>query len=173
MTEKYYKTFYNSPVGKLIIVCDNKENITELCLLKQNTDTENLSEVNDLEIFRRTKDWLNRYFRGENPEKKELPLKPKGSDFRQEVWKILCDIPYGKTVSYGEIAKIIAKKQKKEKMSAQAVGGAIAHNPIMIIIPCHRVIGKNGYLTGFSAGIETKIKLLQTEGVKINGMFVS
>lgn len=86
-----------------------------------------------------------------------------GSDFAQTVWKILCEIPYGELTTYGNIANQIAKAKNRKSMSAQAVGGAIGHNPISIIIPCHRVIGKNGSLTGYAGGIEKKLKLLQLE----------
>ena len=169
MSEKNYKTIYTSPVGKITIVCDEKENIAGLWIEGQkyflSTVKSEMIEKNELKVFKKTKDWLDRYFRGEKPDIKELPLKPKGSDFRKEVWKILCKIPYGEVITYGEIAAIIAKKRGMKKLSAQAVGGAVGHNPISIIIPCHRVIGKNGNLTGYSGGIETKIKLLKLEGI--------
>ena len=87
-----------------------------------------------------------------------------GGEFRQMVWKMLMEIPYGEVVTYGELAKRIAKQRGIEKMSAQAVGGAVGHNPISIIIPCHRVVGANGNLTGYSGGIQMKIQLLQHEG---------
>ncbi len=90
-------------------------------------------------------------------------LHPIGSDFRQSVWEILLQIPYGKTISYGEIARQLAEKQGIAKMSAQAVGGAVGHNPISIIIPCHRVIGANGSLIGYGGGIERKRRLLEFE----------
>ena len=94
----------------------------------------------------------------------ELPLRPMGTEFRRLVWKFLLEIPYGKTITYGEISKKIAKAKNIEKMSAQAIGGAVGHNPISIIIPCHRVIGANGSLTGYAGGIEIKRKLLEIEG---------
>ena len=116
-----------------------------------------------MQVFENTKKWLDRYFAKENPSIKEIPLAPIGGEFRQKVWKILCEIPYGQTITYGEIAKRIAKQMNKEKMSAQAVGNAVGHNPISIIIPCHRVIGKNGSLTGYAGGIERKKMLLELE----------
>ena len=88
-----------------------------------------------------------------------------------EVWKILLAIPYGSVITYGEIADIMAKKRGAENMSAQAIGGAVGHNPISIIIPCHRVVGSNGSLTGYAGGLETKIKLLELEGVDMSGLF--
>lgn len=167
----YYKTIYNSPIGKITLACDEKENLVGLWFEGQKyfCDTVNtdMIENNDLEIFNKTKKWLDRYFRGEKPEILELQLAPPGNDFRQRVWQILCEIPYGKVITYGDIAKIIAKERGREKMSAQAVGGAVAHNPISIIIPCHRVIGSNGSLTGYAGGIRTKIKLFELEGANI------
>lgn len=110
-------------------------------------------------------------FRVKNPAVSELPLAPRGGKFRQTVWKILCQIPQGQVLSYGEIAKIIARQTGKKSMSAQAVGGAVGHNPISIIIPCHRVVGTNGSLTGYAGGLDTKIKLLELEGVDMSRLF--
>ena len=115
---------------------------------------------------------LDRYFAGEKPEISELPLAPIGGEFRQAVWKILCEIPYGQVTTYGEIAKKIAAQRNRKTMSAQAVGGAVGHNPISIIIPCHRVVGSNGSLTGYAGGIDLKIKLLEHEGVDLSKFFV-
>lgn len=118
-----------------------------------------LEEKHNLKIFIDTKNWLDRYFAGKNPSIKEIPIAPQGSKFRQSVWKQLCKIPYGEVSTYGKIAQTLGK----EKMSAQAVGGAVGHNPISIIIPCHRVIGANGSLTGYAGGLDKKIKLLELE----------
>ena len=128
----------------------------------------NMTKKNDLPIFDNTKNWLDRYWNGKKPNISELSLDPIGGEFRQEVWRILCEIPYGEVTTYGEIAKKAAKKLQRETMSAQAVGGAVGHNPISVIIPCHRVIGTNGRLTGYAAGVEIKAKLLEFEGVKIS-----
>ena len=164
----YYKTTYNSPLGKLTLASD-KINLTGLWLEGQKYFESGLYgkaiKDDNLEIFKKTKDWLKRYFNNQKPNINELSLKPKGSAFRLEVWKILTKIPYGKTMTYKEIASITAKKQGKKIMSAQAIGGAIGHNPILIIIPCHRVIGSNNSLTGYAGGIENKIKLLELEGI--------
>ena len=123
--------------------------------------------INDeLQIFKVTKNWLIRYFEGKQPEISEIPLSPIGNEFRQTVWNLLKEIPYGTVITYGDIAKKIAAKRGK-MMSAQAVGGAVGHNPISIIIPCHRVVGAKGNLTGYAGGIDKKIKLLQHEGVKL------
>lgn len=125
----------------------------------------NAQPKSDVPVFDQTKAWLDRYFKGEKPEISELPLAPIGGEFRQAVWKILCDIPYGQVMTYGEIAKKIAQQQGRKSMSAQAVGGAVGHNPISLIIPCHRVIGTNGSLTGYAGGIDVKMTLLHLEGV--------
>ena len=120
----------------------------------------------------KAKEWLGRYMNGEKPKISELELAPRGSEFRQAVWKILCEIPYGETATYGEIAKEIARLKGIESMSAQAVGNAVGHNPISIIIPCHRVVGTNRSLTGYAGGIDKKIFLLQHEGVDTNKFYV-
>ncbi len=157
---------YVAPIGNLKIVSDEK-NIIGLWIQGQKyfestiCDEEISRQI--VPILEQAKYWLNQYFAGEKPLPKELPLKPKGSEFRQLVWEILCKIPYGKVTTYGEIAKEMAQKMYKEKMSAQAIGGAVGHNPISIIIPCHRVIGSNGDLTGYAGGIELKKKLLDFE----------
>lgn len=162
----YYKTSYKSPVGNLTLACDNQENLIGLWIEGQKYfgGTSNMVVKDDLEIFIKTKSWLDRYFAGEKPEISELALAPRGSEFRQKVWKILCEIPYGEVCTYGDIAKKMNKK-----MAAQAVGGAVGHNPISIIIPCHRVIGSNGSLTGYAGGVNIKAELLTHEGVKWRG----
>lgn len=111
-------------------------------------------------------------FAGKQSDILEIPLAPKGSSFRQEVWKILRDIPYGGLTTYGAIAKEMAARMGKEIMSAQAVGGAVGHNPVSIIIPCHRVVGTNGSLTGYAGGIDKKVKLLEHEGADLPRLFV-
>ena len=118
------------------------------------------------------KSWLDRYFAGRKPDISELSLAPAGSEFRQEVWRILCEIPYGEVVTYGSIAKRMAEKMGRETMSSQAVGGAVSHNPISIIIPCHRVAGADGSLTGYAGGIQTKVKLLELEGADLSRLYV-
>lgn len=115
-------------------------------------------------ILIRTKKWLDCYFAGKKPEINELALAPAGSEFRRAVWRILCEIPYGEVTTYGEIARKIAGQRGITGMSAQAVGGAVGHNPISIIIPCHRVVGADGSLTGYAGGLEKKRWLLALEG---------
>lgn len=164
----YYQTTMESAVGKITLGSDG-ENLVGLWTEGQRNfgDIPNEMVPNDnLNVFTITKDWVNRYFEGKRPQISELALAPIGGEFRQIVWKMLMDIPYGEVVTYGELAKKIAKQRGIEKMSAQAVGGAVAHNPISIIIPCHRVVGANGNLTGFSGGLQMKLQLLQHEGVE-------
>lgn len=164
----YFKTNYDSILGRLTLAADEDENLVGLWIEGQkyflSSFSDEVVENNSLEIFNKTKLWLDRYFNGEKPEISELSLAPRGSDFRQEVWKILCEIPYGKVITYGEIANRIAEKKGIAKMSARAIGGAVGHNPISIIIPCHRVIGASGNLTGYAGGLDIKIQLLRHEG---------
>ena len=114
------------------------------------------------------REWLDAYFAGANPPLGVFPLAAQGTDFQMAVWQCLCEIPYGQVVSYGEIAKEIASRQGKERGSALAVGGAVGHNPISIIIPCHRVVGADGSLTGYAGGLERKEWLLRHEGVDMS-----
>lgn len=163
----YYKTTYKSPLGELTIASDT-DNITGVWLKGQKYFEESIKdntvyENNNLKVLIQTKEWLNRYFNKETPEISEIPMAPAGTHFQLDVWNILCKIPYGKTMTYKEIAEILANKYNKKSMSAQAVGGAVGHNPISIIIPCHRVIGSNGKLTGYAGGLNNKIKLLTLE----------
>ncbi len=163
----FYSMKYESPIGKCLLVSDKKhlvgvwlEGQKYYCPLK-----EPFQENDNDAVLRKTKAWLEQYFAGNQPDISELPLRPIGSDFRQQVWKILTGIPYGEVMTYGDIARIIEEKNNIEKMSAQAIGGAVGHNPISIIIPCHRVVGANGSLTGYAGGLEKKRWLLQHEGI--------
>lgn len=117
-------------------------------------------------VFDCTKKWLDSYFSGHNPDFTP-PICLKGTSFQEDVWEILNRIPYGKVISYGEIARQIAEKRGLKRMSAQAVGGAVGRNPISIIVPCHRVIGSDGSLTGYAGGLDKKTELLKIEGVLI------
>lgn len=173
----YYSTIYQSPIGAITLACDGDgKNLVGLWTEGQkyhgDTIPEAMVEKDDIPLFDTTKKWLDRYFAGEKPGIDELPLAPIGGEFRQGVWNILREIPYGEVMTYGGIAKKMAEKMGKKTMSSQAVGGAVGHNPISIIIPCHRVVGSNGSLTGFSGGVQMKIKLLEAEGVDMSNMFV-
>ena len=171
-----YTSYYNSPVGKLLLASKNNK-LIGVWIENQKYYLSNLKEKmqkkDDEEILIKTKNWLDRYFENKNPHISELDIEPIGTDFSKKVWTILCTIPYGKVITYGEIAKKISKAMNKDKMSAQAVGNAVAHNPISIIIPCHRVIGANGNLTGYAGGLDIKMRLLKHEGVDISKLFIS
>lgn len=164
-----FQTIFESPIGKLTVV-SNSQSLTGIWFEEQkyygSTITEEPRCADDLPILSQTAGWLNRYFAGANPDPQELPLAPSGTPFRHAVWKILLEIPYGETISYGEIASMIAGQRGLDKMSARAVGGAVGHNPISIVIPCHRVIGQDGSLTGFGGGLPRKTWLLEHEGWK-------
>jgi methylated-DNA-[protein]-cysteine S-methyltransferase len=173
----YYSTTYPSPVGTITLACDGGSgSLVGLWIEGQKYHggalPEAMTENNGIPIFSAARKWLGRYFAGEKPGVSELPLAPIGGWFRQGVWNILCEIPYGEVITYGGIAKKMAAKMNKESMSSQAVGGAVGHNPISIIIPCHRVVGSSGSLTGYAGGIQMKIKLLELEGADMSSLFV-
>ena len=171
----YYTSTYTSPIGIITLACDG-ENLTGLWIEGQKyygaTIPETTANNDNMTAFITAKKWLDNYFGGKKPSVSGFPLAPSGSEFRQMVWRILCEIPYGEVTTYGAIAKKMAVEMNKETMSGQAVGGAVGHNPISIIIPCHRVVGSNGSLTGYAGGIETKVKLLELEGVDMSKFFV-
>ena len=171
----YYATTYPSPVGEITLACHDDKLVglwTGGQKYHGDTVPEAMTERNDIPLFDTARKWLDRYFAGEKPEIDELPLAPIGGEFRQSVWKILREIPYGTVITYGDIAKKIAAQMGKNSMSSQAVGGAVGHNPISIIIPCHRVVGANGSLTGFAGGIQMKVQLLELEGVDMSRLFI-
>lgn len=153
----YYLRQYDSPMGQLTLISNGRA----LTGLRFGGQCHNAA----LPVFTDTCRWLDIYFAGLDPG--FLPqLAPEGTPFRREVWDLLLGIPFGETTSYGALAAKIASKLGKDKMSAQAIGGAVGHNPIPIIIPCHRVIAADGSIGGFSAGIERKAWLLRHEGQK-------
>lgn len=125
----------------------------------------------DDKILGDTKKWLDLYFSGEDPNFTPK-LKLEGTEFRKDVWKILLEIPYGETLTYKDIANKLIASGKYERMSSQAVGGAVGHNPISIIIPCHRVVGTSGSLTGYAGGLARKVRLLELEGIDVNKFFM-
>ena len=170
-----YTTYYNSPIGKILLASkDNK--LIGVWIDGQKYYLGNLKDKikqnDDVEILLKTKKWLDEYFAGKKPQILKLDLAPIGSDFAKSVWEILCKIPYGEVTTYGNIAKEMSKKLKKEKMSTQAIGGAVGHNPISIIIPCHRVVGADGSLTGYAGGLYKKIKLLMHENVDMSKLYI-
>lgn len=168
-----YIYYYKSVLGGITISSNGSE-ITGLWFDGQKYYPENLIKnynYSELYVFKQTVKWLDIYFSGKCPDFTP-PLNIKGSDFRELVWNILLTIPYGKTMTYKEIAEITVQKFGYKSMSAQAVGGAVGHNPISLIVPCHRVIGSNGSLTGYAGGIDKKISLLKIEGVDTKNLFV-
>lgn len=169
-----YTTHYKSPLGDILLASKNNK-LIGLWIEEEKyylSDLKDEIKEEEKEILEKTKYWLDRYFKGEKPSIDELDLSPLGSDFRKRVWKILCEIPYGEVITYKDIADTIAKQKGLKKMSSQAVGGAVGHNPISIIIPCHRVVGTNGSLTGYAGGINKKIFLLKHEYVNMSNLFV-
>lgn len=171
----YYSTSYKSPVGDILLASD-ENSIIGLWIGEQkyigNTMPKEITERDDIPILQEGIAWLDDYFAGKKPNLSRLSIAPIGGEFKQQVWKILTEIPYGELTTYGSIAKEVAKRMEKDRMSAQAVGGAVGHNPISIIIPCHRVVGANGSMTGYAGGIEKKVKLLEHEEVDLTGLFV-
>ena len=167
-----YTSHYRSPIGNILLAAD-EIGLTGLWFEGQKyfalyLDKEH--EERELPIFEKVKEWLDIYFSGKEPDF-TVPLHFTGTDFQNEVWEILCAIPYGRTMTYGEIAKQVAAKKGLPRMSAQAVGGAVGHNGISILVPCHRVVGANGSLTGYAGGIDKKIKLLQLEKADMRPLF--
>ena len=165
MSEITYLHHYNSLLGEITLSSDGSA-LTGLWFEEQKyfmADVRGEKEEKDLPVFEMTDRWLDIYFSGKCPDFTP-DIKLTGTAFRQAVGKIMLQIPYGSTTTYGEIARQIAVQRGVKTMSSQAVGGAVGHNPISIIVPCHRVIGANGSLTGYAGGIDKKIKLLELEG---------
>ena len=165
---------YLSPVGKLTLAARDGF-LIGLWIEGQKHFGNGLSKetrenAGDLTIVA-AKQWLDRYFAGERPAPKELPLHPSGTDFRRDVWELLLEIPYGSITTYGNIAKKMSEKRRRPGFAGQAIGGAVGHNPIAIVIPCHRVVGANGSLTGYAGGLEAKIKLLKIEGADLSRLY--
>lgn len=168
-----YTSHYESPIGGILLAADDA-GLTGLWFEGQKYFARCLEknhEEKEIPLFEKTKQWLDIYFSGKEPGF-SLPLHFTGTDFQKEVWEILCSIPYGQTITYGEIANRIAVKRGLPHMSAQAVGGAVGHNEISIIVPCHRVVGSNGSLTGYAGGIDKKIKLLRLEKAAMESLFI-
>ena len=159
-----FERIIQTPLGEVRLRSDGKS-LTGLWFVGQVNDAKDNRDIeikDDLPIFGQVETWLERYFSGEETPI-TIPLQPKGTVFQERVWKILQEIPYGKTMTYGEIAQRIAKEKGVATYSAQAVGQAVGKNPISILIPCHRVLGKNGELTGYAGGVHRKEQLLKLE----------
>ena len=168
-----YIHHYKSPLGG-ITLASNGNSLIGLWFDEQKYFADTLNKdfrEKQLPIFEQADKWLDIYFSGKAPDFTPS-LVMKTTPFRKAVWKIMLSIPYGKTMTYGEIAAKIAKKKGIKQMSAQAVGGAVGHNSISLIVPCHRVVGANGSLTGYAGGIAKKIKLLKVEQVSMTNFFV-
>ncbi|MDE5716439.1 MAG: methylated-DNA--[protein]-cysteine S-methyltransferase [Lachnospiraceae bacterium] len=159
-----YTHHYNSPLGRIMLAADGQA-LTGLWFEGQKYFADKLDRIHEeknLPVFKQAEQWLAIYFSGKAPDFMP-PLSMKGTSFQKEVWEALLVVPFGQTTTYGEIAKGIAKRRGLASMSAQAVGNAVAHNPMSLIIPCHRVLGSDGSLTGYAGGLEKKKWLLAME----------
>lgn len=168
-----YVSHYSSPLGPILLAADDI-GLTGLWFEGQKYFALHLDpkrEERELPPFETAKRWLDLYFSGKEPDF-SVPLHFTGTDFQNEVWRILCAVPYGQTTTYGEIARQLARERGLPHMSAQAVGGAVGRNRISVIVPCHRVVGTDGSLTGYAGGIDRKRKLLALEGVDMSRLFI-
>ncbi|MDU4146324.1 methylated-DNA--[protein]-cysteine S-methyltransferase [Bifidobacterium breve] len=164
------RTTVETPIGRMMMASDG-EALTELCLedwwwAAKNRQKDNCTPDSKLEVFRITRDWLRAYFADERPGLGQAPpMNPAGTPFQHEVWQLVAEIPYGMTASYGEIAAELSERRGGGRMAAQAVGGAVKHNPITIIVPCHRVVGSGRAFGGYGGRLDIKAELLEHEGV--------
>lgn len=168
-----YTCTYKSELGEILLAAD-EIGLTGLWFTGQKYFASTLSDEHisrETPVLSEAKEWLDVYFSGKEPAFTP-PLHPAGSEFRQAVWQILLQIPYGQTTTYGEIARQLADVKRTPGMSAQAVGGAVGHNAISIIIPCHRVVGSNGSLTGYAGGMDKKVALLKLEHTDMSHFFI-
>ncbi len=153
---------YASPLGRIFLTADGNA-LTGLWFEGQKIHVPADTVQKETPVIADTKKWLDIYFSG-RPADFSVPLRFSGTPFQNEVWRILCSVPFGTTVTYGEIARQLAEKRDIRRMSAQAAGGAVGRNKIAILIPCHRVIGADGSLTGYAGGLHRKLALLKLEG---------
>ena len=168
-----YISHYESPLGRILLAAD-EEGLTGLWFEGQKyfaRSLRNEQEEKEIPLFERAKRWLDLYFSGTEPDL-SVPLHFLGTDFQKKVWEILCAIPYGHTMTYGEIAGHLAAEKGSSPMSARAVGGAVGRNPISILVPCHRVVGASGSLTGYAGGLDRKVKLLTLGRTDMQGLFI-
>ncbi len=154
---------YQSPLGGIVLAAD-EHGLTGLWFEGQRHAplSPGVARCGTTPILTQAKTWLDLYFSGQEPSF-TIPVRPSGTDFQRAVWRLLAEIPYGRTSTYGELAQQLARTRGVARMSAQAVGGAVGRNPIALLIPCHRVIGANGNLIGYAAGIDKKATLLKLE----------
>ena len=167
-----YIWHYRSPLGGITLAGDG-ENLTGLWFDGQKYFAAGLPKTyteQELPVFTLAAKWLDIYFSGREPGFTP-PVALYGSPFRMAVWEILQQIPYGRTATYRQIAQILAQKMGKAAISAQAVGGAVGHNPVSVIVPCHRVVGCSGSLTGYAGGLDKKAALLRLEGADMSRLF--
>ena len=170
-----YKYVYETPGNfSNMIMNSDGEYLTGLWFENSRDSSKHIidCEEKNLEVFTETKKWLDTYFSGKNPNFTPKYKIEKLTPFRKEVIDIMNSIEYGNVVTYNDISKIIAEKRGMKRMSSQAVGGAVGWNPICIIIPCHRVVGTSGSLTGYGGGINNKIELLKLEGNDMSKYFI-
>ena len=163
-----------SPLGDITLVASDSA-LKGLWIAGQTIELSGydaLPPVGDNPVLREAESWLRAYFEGKRPSVESLPLEPDGSDFRRLIGSLMLQIPYGETATYGELAAEAARLMGKDRMSAQAVGGAVGANPISIIIPCHRVMGAGGRVTGYAGGVHLKLALLRHEGVDTSGFIM-
>ncbi len=168
-----YINHYESPLGRILLAAD-EAGLTGLWFEGQKYFARSLQkeqEEKETPIFEQAKRWLDLYFSGKEPDI-SVPLHLLGTDFQKKVWEILRTITYGHTMTYGEIARQLAAEKGSSRMSAQAVGGAVGRNPISILVPCHRVVGASGSLTGYAGGLDRKVKLLTLEKADMQRLFI-
>ena len=165
----YYQACISSPVGVLTLLSDG-EALNGLWLEGQkyfgSPELAQAVPEAGLECFVRVRAWLADYFDGRRPDFRGIALAPRGTQFQQVIWALLREIPYGQTVTYGQLAAQAAERLGRARSSARAAGRAVGHNPISILIPCHRVVGAGGALTGYAGGLERKRQLLELEGAR-------
>lgn len=167
----YYITGYDSPLGEIGLAC-SEDALVGLWLPGQKPfgqEAVSLHQPDEHPVLAQAAQWLDRYFAGCRPDPGQLPLAPQGTAFQKLIWKLLLEIPYGESSTYGTLAAQTARNLGKARMSAQAVGGAVGANPIAIVIPCHRCLGAKGQLTGYAGGLALKKRLLDLEGIPYIG----
>lgn len=172
-----YTLKYSAPPGDIVVACDGRA-LTGLWFEGQKYFGDTLpehyeeKEAGELSVLSEAKRWLDIYFSGRDPGFTPQLALDQMTEFRRQVCEIMLDIPFGETMTYGQIAERVAQMRGLSSMSSQAVGGAVGHNPVSLIIPCHRVVGTNGSLTGYAGGLDKKIALLRLEGADMSGLFV-